>query len=227
MARRRVRTGLVPAPALARRLATAARWPVGVGLTSWSYMWRTTPMHRREETGFPADDAPPTARRRQPRRGPARRRGHRTALPPPIRRAHPRAEALARGPHRARRRRPQQGRADRVRGLPEGGRRRRRHARRRRVRRADGGAVGRPGPSGAAAAALVPLRHARRSSRGRPDRVPRRASATGARFEIESWARSGDRYRTSSTTACAWPRRSSCTCGPRSSSALRRSRAVA
>jgi hypothetical protein len=58
--RRRVRTGLVPKrPPLARRLATAARWPVGVGLTSWSYMWRTTPMHRREEVGSPADDAPP------------------------------------------------------------------------------------------------------------------------------------------------------------------------
>ena len=46
-------------PNLARRLATAARWPVGVSLTSWSYMWRTTPMHRREETGSVADDAPP------------------------------------------------------------------------------------------------------------------------------------------------------------------------
>ena len=31
-----------------RRLATAARWPLGVGLTSWRYMWRTTPMHRHE-----------------------------------------------------------------------------------------------------------------------------------------------------------------------------------
>jgi hypothetical protein len=61
MARRRgVGTGLVPKrPSPARRLATAARWPVGVGLTSWSYMWRTTPMHRREEAGAVADDAPP------------------------------------------------------------------------------------------------------------------------------------------------------------------------
>jgi hypothetical protein len=61
MARRHgVGTGLVPRrPPLARRLATAARWPVGVALTSWSYMWRTTPMHRREELGAVADDAPP------------------------------------------------------------------------------------------------------------------------------------------------------------------------
>jgi Domain of unknown function (DUF1990) len=42
-----------------RRLATAARWPIGVGLTSWRYMWRTTPMHRSEERGDPAHDAPP------------------------------------------------------------------------------------------------------------------------------------------------------------------------
>jgi hypothetical protein len=46
-------------PPLARRLTTAARWPVGIALTSWSYMWRTTPMHRREEAGSLADDAPP------------------------------------------------------------------------------------------------------------------------------------------------------------------------
>src|SRR3954469_17015991 len=61
MARHRgVRTGLVPKrPPLARRLTTTARWPVGVGLTSWSYMWRTTPMHRREEIGSVEDDRPP------------------------------------------------------------------------------------------------------------------------------------------------------------------------
>ena len=57
---RRVRTGLVPRrPPLTRRLATAARWPVGVALTSWAYMWRTTPFHRREEAGAITDDAPP------------------------------------------------------------------------------------------------------------------------------------------------------------------------
>ena len=40
-----------------RRLATAVRWPVGVGLTSWRYMWRTTPMRRVEE---PVDPERPT-----------------------------------------------------------------------------------------------------------------------------------------------------------------------
>lgn len=44
---------------LSRRLATAARWPVGIGLTSWRYMWRTTPFHRGERLGSIADDSPP------------------------------------------------------------------------------------------------------------------------------------------------------------------------
>jgi uncharacterized protein (UPF0548 family) len=47
--------GLTPT----RRLATAARWPVGLGLTGWRYLWRTTPLHRRELPGFEPDDGPP------------------------------------------------------------------------------------------------------------------------------------------------------------------------
>jgi Domain of unknown function (DUF1990) len=46
-------------PSRSRRLATAVRWPVGVALTSWSYMWRTTPMHRDEVQGSLEDDSPP------------------------------------------------------------------------------------------------------------------------------------------------------------------------
>jgi Domain of unknown function (DUF1990) len=46
-------------PSLTRRLTTAARWPVGVTLTSWRYMWRTTPLHRDEVQGSWEDDAPP------------------------------------------------------------------------------------------------------------------------------------------------------------------------
>jgi uncharacterized protein (UPF0548 family) len=42
-----------------RRLFTAAGWPLGVALTSWSYLWRTTPMHRHERLGTLEDDAPP------------------------------------------------------------------------------------------------------------------------------------------------------------------------
>jgi hypothetical protein len=35
-------------PPATRRWLTAASWPIGVGLTSWDYMWRTTPMRRKE-----------------------------------------------------------------------------------------------------------------------------------------------------------------------------------
>jgi hypothetical protein len=42
-----------------RRLAGAARWPVGVALTSWRYIWRTVPLHRIEERGDLEADAPP------------------------------------------------------------------------------------------------------------------------------------------------------------------------
>jgi uncharacterized protein (UPF0548 family) len=40
-------------------LATAARWPVGIALTSWRYMWRTTPLRRKEVPGAVPADAPP------------------------------------------------------------------------------------------------------------------------------------------------------------------------
>lgn len=38
-------------PGLSRRWITAASWPIGVALTSWDYMWRSTPMHRSEAAG--------------------------------------------------------------------------------------------------------------------------------------------------------------------------------
>ncbi|MEA2716120.1 MAG: hypothetical protein QOI99_437, partial [Actinomycetota bacterium] len=34
-------------------------WPFGIGLTSWHYMWRITPLHRRERLGSPSGDVPP------------------------------------------------------------------------------------------------------------------------------------------------------------------------
>jgi hypothetical protein len=40
-------------------LATALRWPVGLVLTGWAYLWRITPLHRSEEPGFPERDGPP------------------------------------------------------------------------------------------------------------------------------------------------------------------------
>ena len=44
---------------LGRRLSTAAAWPLGIALTSWHYMWRTTPLHRSEERGTDLDQPPP------------------------------------------------------------------------------------------------------------------------------------------------------------------------
>ncbi len=42
-----------------RRLTTTLRWPAGVVMTSWSYIWRTTPIYRRELDGAWPADAPP------------------------------------------------------------------------------------------------------------------------------------------------------------------------
>jgi len=46
-------------PPLSRRLTTAARWPVGVGLTGWRYLWRLTPVDRREWSDSAPGDGPP------------------------------------------------------------------------------------------------------------------------------------------------------------------------
>jgi hypothetical protein len=56
----RVRPRLVASRlSLERRLWTAAAWPFGIALTSWHYMWRTTPMHRSEDAGSNEDYPPP------------------------------------------------------------------------------------------------------------------------------------------------------------------------
>jgi Domain of unknown function (DUF1990) len=50
-------------------LGIALRWPVGVLLTAWSYMWRTTPMWRSQREGTWPDDAPPPVDPALPRDG--------------------------------------------------------------------------------------------------------------------------------------------------------------
>jgi Domain of unknown function (DUF1990) len=37
------------------RFGTVLRWPLGIAVVSWRYMWRTTPMHRSEEAGGTED----------------------------------------------------------------------------------------------------------------------------------------------------------------------------
>jgi uncharacterized protein (UPF0548 family) len=44
---------------ISRRWSTAARWPLGVVLASWRYMWGTTALHRWELSGSWPEDAPP------------------------------------------------------------------------------------------------------------------------------------------------------------------------
>jgi hypothetical protein len=41
-------------------MAMTTRWPVGVALTSWRYLWRTTPIYRSEVPGSWPEDAPPS-----------------------------------------------------------------------------------------------------------------------------------------------------------------------
>jgi hypothetical protein len=52
---------------------TVLGWPLGIAVVSWRYMWRTTPLHRSEETGDAADLAGLTDERTRPgdRRQPA------------------------------------------------------------------------------------------------------------------------------------------------------------
>lgn len=42
-----------------KRTLVAARWPLGVVVTAWAYMWRTTPVHRDEIEGSIPYDLPP------------------------------------------------------------------------------------------------------------------------------------------------------------------------
>jgi uncharacterized protein DUF1990 len=44
---------------LGRRAGTVARWPLGMGLAFWRYLWRTLPLHRSDEDGSAAADLPP------------------------------------------------------------------------------------------------------------------------------------------------------------------------
>jgi hypothetical protein len=37
------------------RMAPVLRWPLGIAVVSWRYLWRTTPLHRSEEAGDAAD----------------------------------------------------------------------------------------------------------------------------------------------------------------------------
>lgn len=42
-----------------QRVGVVLRWPVGMGLASWRYMWRTTPLHRHDESSLATTAIPP------------------------------------------------------------------------------------------------------------------------------------------------------------------------
>ena len=42
-----------------RRVGALLRWPLGVALVSWRYFWRTTPIHRSDVAGDASDLPPP------------------------------------------------------------------------------------------------------------------------------------------------------------------------
>jgi hypothetical protein len=48
----------MPMPTRSGRVRTVLRWPLGIGLVSWRYMWRTIPLHRSDEPGSREKDLP-------------------------------------------------------------------------------------------------------------------------------------------------------------------------
>ena len=46
---------------LRQRTGIVLRWPVGLAQISWRYMWRVTPVYRRDERGDASDVPPPAA----------------------------------------------------------------------------------------------------------------------------------------------------------------------
>lgn len=50
---------MAPRVPIRHRAVTAASWPAGVLWTSFAYIWRTTPLHRRQLDGALPDDLPP------------------------------------------------------------------------------------------------------------------------------------------------------------------------
>src|SRR3984885_2214569 len=73
------------------RWLIAATWPLGIALTSWDYMWRTTPMHRREASvglesplpgllSYPAEVSRAEVQGHEDGRGPLFHRMYRTRI---------------------------------------------------------------------------------------------------------------------------------------------------
>ena len=166
-----------------------------MGLAFWRYLWRTMPLHRSDEDGSPDEDLPPPlpggladgrVQRLEDGSGPLFRRRYRVRIEGSRLTPEELMAEVLREPNRAA---PIEVAVFRKTRGGEGP-----------LRVGDEFVVRMPGPwdgpvrGGGPDADLVPVRHPPGPPGGRPDRVPHRPpTATAVRFEIESWARSGDR----------------------------------
>ena len=158
------------------RAGTVARWPVGMGLAFWRYLWRTMPLHRSDEEGSLDRDLPPPLPDEFASR-PAPAAGGRVgpAVPAPLLDPDRWVQAQPRGADGRAAARAQPGRPGRGGGVPQGQGGLGATGGRRRVRR-----PGMPGPwdgpvgGGRPDPDLVPVRHPRGPPGGRADRVPHR-----------------------------------------------------
>jgi Domain of unknown function (DUF1990) len=179
---------------LGRRAGTVARWPVGMGLAFWRYLWRTMPLHRSDEDGSPERDRPPPLpdgigdgrlQRPEDGSGPLFRRRYRVRIEGARRGAEELMAALLREPNRAA---PVEVATFRKTRGGQGP-----------LRVGDEFVVRMPGPWDGPVVVVdrtpTSFRFATLDGHLEAGQIEFRAADDGdaVRFEIESWARSGDR----------------------------------
>jgi Domain of unknown function (DUF1990) len=179
---------------LGRRAGTVARWPVGMGLAFWRYLWRTMPLHRSDEDGSPERDGPPPLpdgigdgrlQRPEDGSGPLFRRRYRVRIVGARRGAEELMAALLREPNRAA---PVEVAVFRKTRGGQGP-----------LRVGDEFVVRMPGPWDGPVVVVdrtpTSFRFATLDGHLEAGQIEFRAADDGdaVRFEIESWARSGDR----------------------------------
>jgi Domain of unknown function (DUF1990) len=179
----------------ARRAGTVARWPVGMGLAFWRYLWRTLPLHRHDEDGSPERDLPPPLpedlvddrlQRLEDGSGPLLRRRYRVRIEGSSRTPEQLMDEIVREPNRAAPIEVAVFRKTSGRAGP--------------MRVGDEFVVRMPGPWDGPVVVVdrtpTSFRFATMKGHLEAGQIEFRAAAEddgGLRFEIESWARSGDR----------------------------------